>query len=135
MQDLIGIPYLDKGRDIETGLDCWGLFRIFYQRHMGIDLPSYSDSYEHAYDHVAMVKTMEDNWPSSWIRVVEPEFGDGVRLRIDGNACHVGVYLGNGQMLHTQTGHDSAIDRIDSIRWKNRIEGFYRHISVAGGAL
>lgn len=130
MEDLIGIPYLEKGRDPVLGLDCWGLFRLFYHRFMGIDLPSYSDAYEHAHDYTAMSGAMEINAPESWVRVLDPEFGDGIRLRIDGHACHVGVYLGSGQMLHTQTGHDSAIDRIDGLRWKNRIEGYYRHVNA-----
>lgn len=135
MDELIGIPYLEKGRDPATGLDCWGLFRVFYQRVLGITLPSYGETYMHAHDHDAMAEAMETHLPSAWVRVSEPRFGDGIRLRIDGKACHVAAYLGNGEMLHTQSSHDSAIDRIDSIRWKNRIEGFYRHVSVAGGAV
>lgn len=132
MKQLIGIRYLDKGRDPAVGLDCWGLFREFYRLFMGIQLPSFSDVYEDAFDHAAMAKAIDDNAPSAWVRVTEPQFGDGVRMRIEGNACHVGVYLGNDQMLHTQIGHDSAIDRVDSVRWKNRIVGYYRHIAVAG---
>ena len=132
MDQLIGIPYAEKGRDQNIGLDCWGLFRVFYQQFMGIELPSFADTYQSALDHQAMAEAMNKHLPSQWIRVSEPEFGDGVRLRIDGNPCHVAVYVGNGQILHTQTGHDSALDRLDSVRWKNRIEGFYRHISIAG---
>ncbi len=134
MDQLIGIPYVEKGRDPAVGLDCWGLFRVFYQRFMGIELPSYGTAYEHAYDHVAMEAAINKDLPGAWIRVTEPQFGDGIRLRIDGKACHVAVYLGNGQMLHTQNGHDSAIDRVDSVRWKHRLEGYYRHISAAGEA-
>lgn len=134
MDQLIGIPYLEKGRDPTVGLDCWGLFREFYARFMGIYLPSYEATYQHALDHAAMCAAIDADLPSAWLRVTDPVFGDGVRLRIDGNPCHVAVYVGNGQMLHTQTGHDSAIDRLDSLRWKNRIEGFYRHISIAGAS-
>lgn len=132
MDHLIGIPYVNKGRDPSTGLDCWGLLRQFYREFMGIVLPSYTDEYEDAFDRTATVRAMDQHAPSCWIKVEEPRFGDGIRLRIDGSACHVGIYLGHSEMLHTQAGHDSVIDRIDGIRWKNRVVGFYRHIDAAG---
>ena len=36
--DLIGIPYVDYGRDPHKGLDCWGLAMELYRRR-GIQLP------------------------------------------------------------------------------------------------
>ena len=29
--DLIGAPFIDGGRDKETGLDCWGLAREMFR--------------------------------------------------------------------------------------------------------
>lgn len=131
MQHLIGIPYRNLGRDPEQGLDCWGLLRVFYREFMGLDLPSYTDAYADAFDRIATSRAI-DAHQNQWHCVTTPEFGDAVLCRLSGHACHVGVYIGNNQMLHTQTGHDSALDRIDGIKWKNRIAGFYRHAAHIG---
>lgn len=131
MEHLIGIPYLNKGRNPEQGLDCWGLLRVFYHEYMGIDLPGYDDTYADSFDRAATSNAIGAN-QHHWHLVTNPEFGDAVLCRLNGHACHVGVYLGNSQMLHTQSGHDSALDRIDGIKWKNRITGFYRHMANIG---
>lgn len=133
MNNLIGIPYANKGRDPSVGLDCWGLLREFYREYMGIDLPSYTDDYEDSCDSHSMAGAIDRYAPESWKQVTEPMFGDAVLMRINGFCSHVGVYLQNGQMLHTQAGHDSVIDRLDGIRWKNRIKGYFRHESAAKG--
>ena len=124
--DLIGIPYLNQGRDKSVGLDCWGLLRVFYREHLGVYLPSFQDVYQDALDNVAVAAAM-DAHQGTWVSVKRPVYGDAVRLRLRGDACHVGVYLGHGQMLHTQVGHDSALDRLDDPRWRHRIAGYYRH--------
>lgn len=127
---LIGIPFVSKGRDPAIGLDCWGLVRVFYERVLHITLPSYADQYEAASDSVSVATAVSKNLMGGWLPVLEPQFGDGVLLRIDDCESHVGVYLGDGKMLHTQAGHNSVIDRVDGLRWKNRVIGFYRHLSV-----
>lgn len=128
---LIGIPYLNKGRDQSIGLDCWGLLREFYFQHFNIELPSYDDQYQDAFDKQSTESVIQNNY-SDWVLVNNPQFGDAILCRLAGHPCHVGVYLGEGKMLHTQSGHDSAIDMIDSVKWKNRIDGYYRHASLIG---
>ena len=46
LKNYIGIQFKEKGRTYEEGLDCWGLFRLFYQDQFNIELPSYVESYE-----------------------------------------------------------------------------------------
>jgi cell wall-associated NlpC family hydrolase len=133
IEHLIGIPYQNQGRDPLVGLDCWGLLRVFYRDVMGIDLPSYSDTYEDAFDRATTSMAIH-NHNQQWVRVSEPRYGDAVLCRIRGLDCHVGVWLGNNEMLHTNAGHDSGIARTDSVNWQHRISGFYRHISYAGGS-
>ena len=39
------LTYINKGRDRRSGVDCWGLVRLFYAEQFDIDLPSYTDRY------------------------------------------------------------------------------------------
>lgn len=126
---LIGVPYRNKGRDI-LGADCWGLLRLFYIQEMGVMLPSYDEHYTDAFDKESTTEALTlKSELEKWVKVDAPEYGDAVKLRLMGHPCHVGVYLGNSEFLHTQTGHDSCIDRLDGVKWKNRLDGFYRHKS------
>jgi len=124
---LIGIPYRNKGRDL-LGADCWGLLRLFYLNEIGILLPTYDDLYVDAFDKISTSAAIQD-FANDWVKVDIPQYGDGIKLRLMGHPCHVGVYLGNAEFLHTQTGHNSCIDRLDSVKWRHRIEGYYRHKS------
>lgn len=128
---LIGIPYLNMGRDPNLGLDCWGLLREFYHRYLNIQLPSYADKYQDSLDKESTQAAIENNY-SDWVLVTEPKFGDAILCRLAGHPCHVGVYMGNNTMLHTQNGHNSGIEVIDGVKWKNRIDGYYRHASLIG---
>lgn len=122
---LVGVPYKSKGRDL-LGADCWGLLRLFYIQEFGIVLPSYDEHYTDAFDKESVTGAIH-SLKNDWIEVSEPKYGDAIKLRLAGHPCHVGVYLGNNEFLHTQNGHDSCIDRLDGIKWKNRVDGFYRH--------
>lgn len=133
--DWVGIPYANRGRDIKTGLDCWGLLIEFYRRTLGIELPSYEAAYDNSSDMNQTVNAIKyEKKDFDWKKVASPAYGDAILLRVLGHPCHVGVYLGDGRMLHTLTGHDSAIESIEGYKWKNRIDGFYRHSQRIGKA-
>jgi cell wall-associated NlpC family hydrolase len=127
IKDLIGVSYRNKGRDL-VGADCWGLLRLFYIHEMGVLLPSYDEFYVDAFDKMSTSTAIQE-FSNDWTKVDIPQYGDGIKLRLMGHPCHVGVYLGNSEFLHTQTGHNSCIDRLDSVKWRHRIEGYYRHKS------
>ena len=38
--DLIGVPFVDGGRDAKSGLDCWGLVKEVFRRQ-GYEVPDY----------------------------------------------------------------------------------------------
>lgn len=121
--EYVGIPYKLHGRTKE-GCDCWGIVRLILQEQFGVEVPSLADyeedikDFERAVDSgMAIVDAKE---------MPAPEIGDVVLLRILGKPCHVGIYAGEGLMIHTLMAHDSALDHVFGLRWKNRIEGFYR---------
>lgn len=120
----IGLPYKENGRD-KSGVDCWGLARIFYDEQLGIKLPSYADLYDGSYDPkaVATINYFKDTWK----KVETPQLGDLCLFRILGEPIHVGVYIGNSRFLHSRDGKDSVIEHLESLQWFRRLEGFYRY--------
>lgn len=128
--DLIGIPFASKGRDPKTGLDCWGLLRYVYESKLDIMLPSYADEYLDANDRKETLAAINRNLGADWVRVEVPRVGDAVRLRVDGDPCHVAVYIGRGLILHTQAGINSVAEELFGDRWGRRIVGIYRHAKL-----
>jgi cell wall-associated NlpC family hydrolase len=119
--DLIGIPFLDGGRDPKIGLDCWGAAREIYQR-FGCELPDYRVS---AMDTPAITGKMEQE-QSKWEQVNYPlPIPCLVAIRLDDASWvnHVGVYVGEGKFIHAYLPTGVIVDRVN--HWKSRIVGFY----------
>jgi len=120
----IGLPYKENGRD-ETGLDCWGLARLFYKNELNISLPSYSELYNGSSD-ITLPQTV-NYYKDNWTKVESPKSGDLCVFNILGEPSHIGIYIGENKFLHSREGKDSVIDRLDSSQWIRRLEGFYRY--------
>ena len=86
-KDLIGIPFVDGGRDYH-GLDCYGLVMLIYAR-MGILL----DEYNIAANDLVNVNKELVNRQSVWNKIENPEVGCVVLLS---NGCsHSANHVGN----------------------------------------
>jgi cell wall-associated NlpC family hydrolase len=120
----IGLPYEAKGRS-KDAVDCWGLVRLVLQEQKGFILPSFTDLYDDPDNHAEVTKALSIG-VVDWGEVDDPEPFDVVILRLMGEPWHCSLYLGDGIMLHTMRGHMSAIEKLDSVKWRNRIEGYYR---------
>lgn len=118
----IGLPFEPFGRD-ESGLDCWGLVRLFYRNEFNVELPDLN-GYDSVKDHKAISGLVETEKPK-WEKA-QPEFGHVIVFNMAGRPVHVGVVIDTLRMLHIQTGKNSCLERFTSPRWKNRIEGVYR---------
>lgn len=112
--NLIGIPYEE--------MNCFALAKAFYKQVLGLDLKSYHDgkSKETKESSKALIYT---NLGDFYL-VEIPNFGDLILLKLWGIESHIGVYLGDGLMLHSIQGTGSAIDRVT--RWGKNISGYYR---------
>ena len=123
----IGLPFMDHGRD-RSGLDCWGLVRLALSEQFGIALPSFAKEYSRA-TAVKNISRLVERETRKWRRVEagREQLGDVIVLRLRGAPVHVGLVLGDGQMLHVESGIDSAIERYRGPRWADRISGFYRY--------
>lgn len=124
LADLIGIPFKDRGRNINEGLDCYGLAMEVFRRY-GIEIPEFHACCE---DFTRINNTIEEQKPL-WVSCDRhnPQTPSLVVIRFNQAIfCnHTGVYIGNGKFIHTRQRIGVNIDSIDNIAWKRRIEGFY----------
>jgi cell wall-associated NlpC family hydrolase len=126
----IGLPFNVKGRD-QRGVDCWGLVRLVTSEQAGYVLPSFNTQYDGITTQGDISKI------GAHIRSVLPHWEivdngmekcfDVIVLRMNGQPMHVGIVIGDGHMLHIERGINSCIESYRSMRWKDRIYGFYRH--------
>jgi cell wall-associated NlpC family hydrolase len=121
LNDLIGLPFIDGGRDPAVGLDCWGLSTEVFRRY-GINLPDYKISCEDASRIHSEVEEQREGWRRCEHEIPVPAL---VVIRFTVYCDHTGVYIGQGRFIHTRKGLGVNIDRVDNPAWAKRIEGFY----------
>jgi cell wall-associated NlpC family hydrolase len=119
----VGCKYVPHGRDPSIGLDCYGLAICIY-KDMGITLPDplYTDT-EHE-TNKRILESLESTIQNE--KLEEPEPGCIIELYVLGEPSHIGIYVGNGDFIHTQKILGVVIDKL--YRWGKRIKGFYRVI-------
>lgn len=134
-RDLIGVPFRNRGRDIKTGLDCYGLVMEIYRRY-GIELPEYTADFDDLEKVNALITdgvAMKSNW-----RRVEGEIPVPCMVAIrfgvpKGMVNHTGCYIGNGRFIHIRQNIGVCVDCINSPAWKKVIEGCYEYIGGKNG--
>lgn len=120
----VGIPFADHGSSAE-GVDCWGLVRMVLAAEKGWQLPSYGEGYTTASNQPAVTECIVNGLAQGWERVSEPVEGALVVFRIAGLPRHVGLVVAADRFLHAPSGESSCIERLSSLCWQKRIEGFY----------
>lgn len=120
VKDLVGVAYVNGGRSVTQGLDCWGLVREYYRRG-GIALPKFPINATHTDEVMDEIEKNQVNWE----KLEEPEIGCVVLLMLIGNPLpsHCGVYLGYGEFIHAIAPY-VQIDRLS--RWGPRVVGYYK---------
>ena len=121
--DYIGIPYKERGRSLD-GVDCWGLVCLMYA-DMDINVPSYLHEYITSSDIDSVATAINKN-KSNWRKVEAPDVGDVLVFNIMGFPCHVGVYVGQGDFIHSFRGTAVCVERLNSISWTRRLSEVYR---------
>ena len=125
-EHLIGIPFVDGGRTPDEGLDCLGLF-ILVNKEYGIAVPDHKVS---CYNTLAITYEALKRIKDSWEKIDEPVEGCGVAFAIDpaypGLVQHLGVYIGDGKVIHTIQKAQSSLLDVNHTYWKNKIIGYYR---------
>jgi cell wall-associated NlpC family hydrolase len=128
----IGIPYVNRGRDRATGLDCWGLVCLVYEQELGITLPSYTDEYfaeecDIWADVIATHKGESYRYEEVPLTSIQPF--DILLFRVMGFVCHTSIAVNPSIMLHTLRPHNSALERFTSSKWNRRLDGAFRVVA------
>lgn len=128
VREYVGIPFKALGRD-RSGCDCYGLVRLVLLEQCGVALPLYNNDYvgvgrAHAHELAALIDRERPLFPA--VPVEWGAVGDIVLMRVGGHEQHVGLVVAPGVMLHTEEGCAAVTERMDSLRWRHRIVGFYR---------
>ena len=112
-KSLIGTPYRYGSMNTKRGFDCSGFVSyVFLQK--GIKLPRSSAE---QFNKLA--------------KVSKPQAGDLVFFRHGKRIGHVGLYLGNGLMVHSpQSGERVRIESIEKPNWKRRYAGARKAVST-----
>ena len=126
--DLIGVPFQNRGRDYEHGLDCYGLVKEVYKRH-GIEIPEYDADYNDMERINELIEGNTQGYP--WRELTEPKVPCLIAIRFGspvGVVNHTAVYIGGGKFIHTRERVGVCIDRISNPAWRRVIVGFYEYV-------
>ena len=124
----VGWPYRAFGRD-RSGIDCWGLVRLWLLEQAGIAVESRDGSDDPA-ELLAASRRSGD-----WLRVDDQPFIHDLVLMfrpVTGfgfKPWHVGVMATEKLVLHISTDGRSMCERFAGPSIQSRIEGVYRHKS------
>lgn len=110
---LIGIPYEKE--------DCWGVAVRFYDLEMGMELKRY---YDKAPNDREVANKLIYSSMGDFEKVTSPRFGDIVLINLYGIEAHIGIFINEQQLLHTQERTGCILDRMD--KWKRLVVGYYR---------
>lgn len=122
ISEFIGVKYTVHGRTIEEGLDCYGVIYLYYKELKGIILPDPFYESVSATEKEKIGNLLMNGIPAE--KINKPEKECLVSIVSGGKLAHIGIYLGNGMMLHSTQQTGVVIQNID--RYRNKIEGFYK---------
>lgn len=110
-------------------IDCMTLFRDYYRKELNILVPDVfrdDDFWDKGYSqYLDNYERVGFEYISSNLRDIR--LHDVMLFKLFANtANHLGVYVGDGNMLHHQISTLSSVDLVDGI-WAERLHGIYRY--------
>lgn len=129
--DLIGVKFKNRGRDITSGVDCYGLVMEVYKR-CGVELPEYTADFDNMDKINSIFSGCIDcggNWKKIDLSSLKAPCLIAIRFGSPpGVVNHAGCYIGNGKFIHIRENIGVCIDNINSPAWRKVIVGFYEYI-------
>lgn len=126
LNDLIGKPFASEPEHSygPHSYSCYGLLCEVYRRY-GINLPKTNISVTACRE--VSNKEIEEHAAKYWREISELETPCAILIKSTNPdfANHIGVYIGNGKMLHITINTNVCIDKVKN--WKNRIIAYYQY--------
>lgn len=126
----VGIPYAVRGKPPVCG-DCWTVCRYFLARELRIQAPCYMYSAatltEDSTGLISTLSALEQDWLKVTARPVDLALmkrGDLLIMTVAGHLQHCGMYLGDGEFIHSLIGRNSTLERV--ARWHTHIDAAMR---------
>jgi cell wall-associated NlpC family hydrolase len=116
-RDFVGVEY-------EPPHGCFRLVSKVFEDVYGIDLGKQDEGLEQAQNKDRTAR-IQQKLIEMTEQVDNPQEGDLVIIR--SRPFHIGVIIAPNMMLHAYNGGTSCIEGYEDMRWRNRVEGFYRY--------
>lgn len=97
-----------------------------YREQYGIELHDHAYESTHGFKDNALIYA-EEAVSSKWQPTESPKEYDLVVFNIGGYPVHVGIMVDNKRFIHAHESCDVAIESVESIKWRSRVNGYYRH--------
>lgn len=106
---------------------CWTFLSKVLKENYGVNIPALAGQENIAAQEKEVIK--QQQLSSDWREVAVPAAGDVILFLLGGKRPHVGIMVSDAAFLHfSEIDRTVKLDLHDSLRWRNRVEGFYRHI-------
>lgn len=121
----LGVPYLTRGRNKGTGLDCYGLIMLIYSE-LGIKLFDIDEDYSVGWAKEGK-NFFAENYYREWEKVSTPRMFDIVAFKTSsGVTNHAGVCLGGERFIHCARRIGVVVSKWTDEQWAGCLEGFYK---------
>ena len=109
-----GVPY-QFGGTTKRGFDCSGFVNAVYYNAFNIDLPRTTTLISKEGEKVSKSKL---------------KTGDLVFFQPSKKYMHLGIYVGNGQFMHSSTSKGVIKSRLDNVYWKDKYKYARRILKI-----
>lgn len=114
----LGIPFSEA--------DCYQFGSILYSDYFGYPLPSLKYQLESLRSIVTAAEDSQGHLFTS-VNIKFIQYLDGITFKSVECGRHVGFYIGGGLFIHQNRDSFPSIEKLNSIKWKDKIIGIYRY--------